>query len=697
MTESLSPLSQDQVVARQAEILDALPASIALLDAYGVITSANLAWRQFSSENALGDAQFSVGCNYLDICEKASGAFSEESRSMAAGIRAVLNGDLDWFSKDYPFHSAMQQCWFKMTAMPIAAGNQRGAMVIHVNITAERLADESLRESELRFRQLAQGIGDIFFLKDVETGNYLYVSPAYETITGRTCESAYANPRDWDKTIHPDDRDRVRALFFLARDTGIYEYECRIVRPDGSIRWVEIRGYPVRDGLGKITRIAGVTKDVTEKMRAADALQRKQAQLLVLFNLMPAMIWFKDTQNRILRANELAAATTAYTVAELEGRDMADIYPAEAAKYYADDLEVIRSRLPKLGIVEPIGLAGREKRWIKTDKVPYFDASGNVIGIVVMARDVTERLKAEERLKDFNAELEQRVADRTAELDERLAANLALTESLRLANMQLTREIDERLLAEQARRDSEAMIQARLAQSSRLETVGTMAAGIAHDFNTILGIINGYAEMLGDEFAENTHGHRNAQQITSASFQARDLVGRMLAFARQKPSAPSRVDAVAVTRESLDMFRVSLPPGVELTFEAAMPHAWTLADPSQLHQVLINLCGNARDAMCGRGKLDISIREVAVPESAGVPGSMRFRLTIADNGPGMRPEVQRRAFDPFFTTKEPGKGSGLGLSVVYGIVHDLEGDIQLHSEVGVGTRFDITLPLIGQD
>jgi signal transduction histidine kinase len=237
-----------------------------------------------------------------------------------------------------------------------------------------------------------------------------------------------------------------------------------------------------------------------------------------------------------------------------------------------------------------------------------------------------------------------------------------------------------------------ALMQARLAQSSKLESLGTLAAGIAHDFNTLLGVINGYAELAGDALAEGSDGRQCLEHIVSATFRARDLIARMLAFARQQPALPVPIDPVAVIDDALQMLSVSLDPRIVLTFEADANDAngtTMLADPTQLQQIVINLCVNAVDAMAGHGRLRVTLGR-AVRPGAGAPC---LHLAVADTGQGMPPEVRERIFDPFFTTKEPGQGSGLGLAIVYGIVSTLQGEIEVSTVVGAGSRFDVWLPL----
>jgi len=244
--------------------------------------------------------------------------------------------------------------------------------------------------------------------------------------------------------------------------------------------------------------------------------------------------------------------------------------------------------------------------------------------------------------------------------------------------------------------EAKAALKLQLARAGRLEAIGTMAAGIAHDFNTIIGIVNGYAELLIEDYPDNSNTIEYTQQIVTASLRARDLVMRMLAFARESPIIPSTVDSVALVRNVLKMIRMTLPKAIKVTFEPELEVAYTLADPLQIEQVVMNLCINAADAMDGEGKLDLSIAPAPPllrPDGSSAPC---FVLIVDDDGCGMSAEVQQRALDPFYTTKEPGKGSGLGLSVVYGIVTDLGGQLDIHSEVGMGSSFRITLPLLRQ-
>jgi signal transduction histidine kinase len=252
---------------------------------------------------------------------------------------------------------------------------------------------------------------------------------------------------------------------------------------------------------------------------------------------------------------------------------------------------------------------------------------------------------------------------------------------------------------EQTDRRYQALVNARLAQSHKLEAVGTLAAGIAHDFNNLLGSIIGFAEMAGDELPDGSSGKNNILQILTASFRACDLVYRMLAFARQgtAKSEPVPVEIVAQAREAVSLLNVSYKPDLEICLHAGIERATIMADPGQFHQIVMNLCINAADAMSRRGEIGVLIDYAAPEDAVSGKGKPAICLSVVDRGHGMMPEVQERIFDPFFSTKGPSKGSGLGLSVVHGIVTQLGGSIEVKSRAAGrqrGTEFKVFLPVV---
>ena len=173
---------------------------------------------------------------------------------------------------------------------------------MHLDVTGERRTAERLRASELRFRQMAENIRDVFFLIDADSNRMLYVSPAYEEIWGRSCESLYANPESWTEAIHPDDRASTYEKYKQGLSAGKFEFEYRIVRPDGSIRWMETRGFPVRDDAGKIVRIAGVAEDITERKQAAQELRESERRFSDMLRNVELVSMMLDREARITTA-----------------------------------------------------------------------------------------------------------------------------------------------------------------------------------------------------------------------------------------------------------------------------------------------------------------------------------------------------------------------------------------------------------
>jgi diguanylate cyclase (GGDEF)-like protein/PAS domain S-box-containing protein len=293
-------------LAKQAAILNALPAHIALLDTQGRIVSVNEAWERSGSTNAIQGPGHAIGLNYIEICDGARGEGSSEARQVAGGIRSVLNGGVKSFSIEYASHSpAAGQRWFLLTVTPLAGDLPDGAVVMHQDVTAKRQTAESLRISEWRFRQMADNIRDVFFLRESDGNRMLYVSPAYEEIWGRSCESLYADPESWSDAIHPDDRASINEKNQQGMLTGKFEFEYRIVRPDGAIRWIEAKGFPVRDDGGKVMRIAGVAEDITERKQAEKELIFKNTILQTQQETSPDAILVVDENLQIISYNQL--------------------------------------------------------------------------------------------------------------------------------------------------------------------------------------------------------------------------------------------------------------------------------------------------------------------------------------------------------------------------------------------------------
>lgn len=261
------------------------------------------------------------------------------------------------------------------------------------------------------------------------------------------------------------------------------------------------------------------------------------------------------------------------------------------------------------------------------------------------------------------------------------------------ATLETNNDVTEHRQAEQER----SRLEASLLQASKLEAMGTLAGGIAHDFNNILGAILGYGELAQSEAKPGSALGRYIENITSAGQRARSLVARILAFSRSGLGQRRPVHVQSVVAEALELLSASAPQEIHIERKLAVDAVAVVADPTQIHQIVMNLCTNAIHAMKSGGtllvQLDVVALQAPLPLVTGTLAAGNYvRLSVSDSGPGIEPDVRQRVFDPFFTTKGVGVGTGLGLSLVHGIATDLGGGVDMRSEVGRGTTFEVYLP-----
>lgn len=321
----------------------------------------------------------------------------------------------------------------------------------------------------------------------------------------------------------------------------------------------------------------------------------------------------------------------------------------------------------------------------------FFILSANVIGMFACyssefhsRRDFyLVRLLTEEqaKVKAINQDLEERVRERTAQLVQ--------------SNQDLMREIEAHRRADKEKRDLEYQLR----QAQKMEAIGTLAGGIAHDFNNILSPIIGYSEMIIDDVENSSPIKGKIEQILMAAVRAKELVRHILTFSRQTEQELMPLELHPVVKESLALLRASIPSTIEIRQKIDTSCPPVLADPTQIHQIVMNLCTNAYHAMRDKGGvLGVEMCEVTLDASDCMhlkinPGRY-VKISVSDTGTGIPKNILDRVFDPYFTTKAPGEGTGLGLSVVHGIVKSHNGEIKIYSEVGKGTSVNVYLPCI---
>jgi diguanylate cyclase (GGDEF)-like protein/PAS domain S-box-containing protein len=388
--------------AKQAAIINALPAHIALLDAQGLIVSVNEGWRRFAGASMLHNPGWGVGLDYLRICDEASASEAPAGHAIGAGIRAVLSGEQKIFSIEYACQSGREQRWFLLTVTPLVLDRPLGAVVMHVDITGRRVSQQNLFDSESRFRQMAETIDDVFFLGDATGTLMIYVSPAYDRIWGLSRESLYADPRSWIQSVHAEDRVDVMRGWMEVGRAG-FDQEFRIVRADSRVCWIHLRGYPLLNDDGVAYRIAAVATDITQRKDAAYKLlesERRFSDLLRDVQLASVML---DVQGTITFCNDFFLRLTGWELDQVIGRNWFEHFipwqHTEGGNAFAFQLSNQRESWQRENQIVTRSGERRRMRWSNS---LLRSAEGELIGSASIGEDITEQRAAELKIRHLN-------------------------------------------------------------------------------------------------------------------------------------------------------------------------------------------------------------------------------------------------------------------------------------------------------
>jgi PAS domain S-box-containing protein len=383
---------------------------------------------------------------------------------------------------------------------------------------------------------------------------------------------------------------------------------------------------------------------IVERRKAEETLQKHQEEMQIILDSSPIKIFYKDCENRYIRVNKMMADVSVLPKDAIEGKTATDIYPNQAKHCWEDDKEVIASGKPKNGIIERIdGVTGTS--WVQTDKIPYKDKDGQIIGVIGFSVDITECKMAEKQLQAMNEELERRVEQRTRELQES---------------------------------------QAQYLHAEKLSAIGKLSASIAHEFNNPLQGIMTILKGLQRRAILEEEDKELLDLAIQENERMKKLIRSLQDFNRPSTGEKVMMDVHASLNSLLLLYRSDLQRkkiSTVLDYDENLPHISAI--PDQIKQVILNLLNNAVDALQNGGIIKISTRQDA----------QNIAIAIKDNGFGIIPEEMYLIFQPFYTTKPEVKGTGLGLSVCHGIVHNHQGEIRAESQPGEGSTFTVILPI----
>jgi PAS domain S-box-containing protein len=495
-----------------------------------------------------------------------------------------------------------------------------------------------LAQSERRLRLIAETIDEVFWMSNTDVETIDYVSPAFDRVWGWPRAHLYDHPRSFFEAVHPDDRERVAEDLKLERRSGRpYDHEYRIVRPDGEVRWIWARGFPVHDPDGQVRQYVGVAQDATARKQSQEQLRQSVERFELAALATHDAIWDFDAKSGVAWWSDDYYERYGYS------RDTTPSLAAWADHLHPEDRERVTRSFNS-------ALERGAETWSEDFRYKRADGSyAEVLDRAYIARDASGAVS--------------RVLGSVQDITERRS------------------------------------LEAQLHQAQKMEAIGQLAGGVAHDFNNLLTIMHGYATFIADEETLTPDTKESAGEIINSAERAARLTRQLLLFSRRQVVQRTHFDVNEAVRAMGRMLTRILGEDVHLEFELAERPLFVDADAGMVDQILMNLVVNSRDAMPKGGLLIIETVDRIVADDGTIPSQSDaepgpyVRISVGDTGEGISPDVLPHIFEPFFSTKPAGKGTGLGLATVFGIVKQHRGWVDVESQSGEGTAFRVWLPL----
>jgi len=681
------------------DVLNSLTAHIAVVDSTGTIIAVNQAWKNFATQN--GGTSVSVGTNYIDVCQRTLlQNHSRIAKKTIKGIQQVLDKEIDEFELEYDCHSPEEKRWFLMRITPMTLSEGK-AVISHINITKEKITQQKLiqKEEELSaihtigrelisstslediigaiLDQISKNLDPDMCLLFLRKGQDLHLAGMHQKNKKCSIEanhfhrvgeclcgiSVSSDNAVYSTDIHAD----PRCTLTECKNAGITSFTAIPLKcKDKIIGTLGIASIKKRDFKDKRNFLEAVAHDVaialdnsllydqvlqnskkletelSERKRAQEALQKSELKHKSLIKNIPGMVYMMSPDGSIELASGLEKIC-GYTIEELNRKEkkwFSIIHP-EDLNSVLDDASALRSGPRNLVQLYRITTKTGEIRWVEDRKSALFGDRGRYSGADGIVFDVTDPKKAEK-------------------------------ENSELAN--------------------------RLQHVQKMESIGTLAGGIAHDFNNILSAMLGYTDLAISDLPENSRKRQQLKQVLKAGWRAKDLVRQILTFSRNDERQLIPIKIQPIIKDCLTLLKASIQKTIDISTDIDGNCKNILADPTLVHQVVMNLCTNAYHAMKNSGGIlgialhPIRLRNQKHVDSGTLKAGLYLKLEVADTGGGMDQSIQDKIFEPYFTTRDKDEGTGLGLSVVHGIIKSLDGGIDVQSTPGKGTRFTVYFP-----
>jgi PAS domain S-box-containing protein len=619
---------------RFRNLIETIPYGIQEVDLNGSIRFANPA---HSLIYGYGPEEL-VGRSILDLA-----AGEEEGKQLRAHFDYLVAQHprpSPWFGKDRTKGGIVIDIQVDWNYQRDVQGRVTGFIMVISNITHRKKAEKALLDNLQFMNTLIDTLPNPVFYKDAQ-GIFLGCNVAYANTLGVAKSDITGrrlidiqSVRSSEMALHYHEQDQK-----FMQQSGIQSYEERVHCADGEQRDFILYKATFKDADLQVAGLVGIMLDITHRKKVEKELKESKDLFDAFMQHMPGLVFMKDLQGRYIYVNQAFAQFTATKTKDALGRYAHQVWGAQTAmELQANDEKVYHFQSAHSNM-ETVRASGGKERFLLTSRFPIFqDEALFAMGGISM--DVTERTLARQQRQQMKMQLQQ---------------------------------------------------------SQKMEALGTLAGGIAHDFNNILAAIIGYTEIAVADIDKADNVHHYLKRVLEAGERARALVKQILAFSRQGEMEPRPVQVKLIVKEVLKLLRASLPATINIQ-QVIETDSAVMADPTQLHQVMMNLGTNAGYAMGETGgTLTVTLEQVALDQTFCrqridlKPGAY-LKLAVSDTGKGIDPEHLARIFDPFFTTKPKGEGTGMGLAVVHGIVTALKGTICVDSTPGQGTRFELYLP-----